>query len=246
MSQDFLNTTALVTGASRGIGASIVRQLAERGANVAINYRSKKPRAEAVAEAVQALGRRAILSQADITVKEDVVRMYTEVEEAFGRLDVLILNASGGLEKNKAPDYAMQLNCTAQERLLDLALPLMPQSSRVVFVTSHWAHFYGTQPVHESYEAVAVSKRAGETALRTRIPSLAEKGISLVVVSGDVIEGTITPKLLERQNRGLIEARRQEVGHIPTVDEFARAIVDAVINKDLRSGETVYVGSTAA
>jgi NAD(P)-dependent dehydrogenase (short-subunit alcohol dehydrogenase family) len=97
----------------------------------------------------------------------------------------------------------MQLNLTAQERLVSLALPLMPKGGRVVFVTSHLAHFYGEKPVYAAYEPVAASKKAGEEALRARIPELAEKGISLVVVSGDLIEGTITPKLMERSNRGL-------------------------------------------
>lgn len=53
-------------------------------------------------------------------------QMMQLVSEQFCRLDLLILNASGGLEKDKAADYAMQLNLTAQVRAVDLALPLMP------------------------------------------------------------------------------------------------------------------------
>ncbi len=110
-------------------------------------------------------------------------------------------------------------------------------------MTSHLAHFHGQKPVYAAYEPVAASKKAGEQALRARIPKLSSKGISLVVVSGDLIEGTVTPKLMERSSRGLIETRRQQAGSLPTVEEFARAIVDTAANPHLKSGEVVFVGS---
>lgn len=236
---DLQNKLALVTGASRGIGAATARILAERGADVIINFRSKGPRAEEVAADVRALGRRAILAQADITDEAEVQKMMHEV----GALDLLILNASGGLEKNKAQDYAMQLNAISQERLVELALPLMPRGARIVFVTSHLAHFHGEKPVHPIYEPVAASKKAGEMALRARVPEMESRGISLIIVSGDMIEGTITPKLMERAERGMMQARREQAGSLPTVEEFARAIVDAAGDARLESGAVVFVGS---
>ena len=171
--------------------------------------------------------------------------MFREVHAAFGGLDLLFLNASGGLEKNKAADYAMRLNRDAQPNLLTQALPLMPEGSRVVFVTSHLAHFYGQAPSLPGYEPVAASKRAGEDALRALVPELGARGISLVVVSGDLIEGTITPKLLGRANPGLIEARREQTGGLPTTEEFATAIADAAGDSGLESGDTVFVGSVS-
>jgi 3-oxoacyl-[acyl-carrier protein] reductase len=235
---------ALVTGASRGIGAEVARKLAERGANVALNYRSKAARAEEVAKGIEALGQKVLLVKADITDEHETKQMFKEIKADFGRLDVLILNASGGLEKDKAADYAMQLNLTAQVRLLEQALLLMPKGSRVIFITSHLAHFYGKKSVYDYYESVAASKKAGEDALRSRVPELSAKGITLIVVSGDLIEGTVTPKLMNRNTPGLIEARRSEVGSLPTIDEFADAIVDAVVNKELETGMTIFVGST--
>ncbi len=242
-----LGKTALVTGASRGIGASVTRQLGELGADVAISYRSKGPRAQEVADELIAMGRKALPIQGDITNPADVAATFGQIREQWGRLDLLVLNASGGLEQGKAPDYAMQLNLTAQVNLVDGALSLMPRGSRIVFVTSHLAHFHGTgheYDGYEGYESVAASKRAGEDALRQMIPSLSDKGIRLVVVSGDLIEGTITPKLLERQSRGLIEKRRQAVGSLPGVEEFAAAIVKAGALDCYCSGDTLYVGST--
>ena len=235
------SSIVLVTGASRGIGAEVARQLARRGADVIINYRSKAPRAQSVADAVAALGGRAFLASADISHADDIAAMMNVVREA-GPLDYLILNASGGLEKNAAPDYAMQLNSTAQVNLADAALPLMRRGGRIVFVTSHQAHFYHDKPVGGIYAPVAASKRAGEDALRARMNKFAAREISLVVVSGDMIEGTITPKLLERAQRGTIETRREQAGKLPDVAEFARAIVEAAMDESLASGATIYVG----
>ena len=66
--------------------------------------------------------------------------------------------------------------------------------------------------------------------------------LRLAVVSGDMIEGTITPKLLERTQRGLIKMRRGQAGELPTVDEFAAAIVDAAADATRPNGATTFVG----
>jgi 3-oxoacyl-[acyl-carrier protein] reductase len=232
--------TALVTGASRGIGAATAVKLAELGINVVLNYRSKAPRALEVAADIGKLGVKVLPVQADITVASEVSAMFGEVQMHFGKLDYLILNASGGLEKDRGDDYAMVLNHDAQMALAKGAADLMRPDSRIVFVTSHWAHFYDSKPVMPEYEPVAKSKCAGENALRAYAR---ENGISLVVVSGDLIEGTITPRLLQKRAKGLIEARRQEAGALPTIDEFAMAIVEAATEPQLASGHTIFVGS---
>jgi NAD(P)-dependent dehydrogenase (short-subunit alcohol dehydrogenase family) len=236
----------LVTGASRGVGARVATLFGEARAKVVVNYRNKGPRAEEVAAEVRRLGGQAITAAADVTKRDDLRRMFELIRKTYSRLDVLVLNASGGLEKDMPADYAMQLNRDAQLETVDEALPLMPDGGRVVFVTSHMAHFHGEQPGFDVYEPVAVSKRAGEDALRARVPELSARGASIVVVSGDLIDGTTTPRLMQRQRPGLIEARREAAGGwLPTVDDFARAIVDAAADSTLESGDTVYVGSTA-
>jgi NAD(P)-dependent dehydrogenase (short-subunit alcohol dehydrogenase family) len=75
------------------------------------------------------------------------------------------------------------------------------------------------------------SKHEGEEALRKYAAELVPLGISLVVVSGDAIEETITPRLLERQQPGLLERRRDEANRLPTVDEFAEVIARAAMDK---------------
>ena len=91
----------------------------------------------------------------------------------------------------------------------------------------------------DSYEPVARSKRAGEDALRERIPELTERGIGFVVVSGDMIEGTIIARLYERRDPQAVGARRSQ-GPLPTIEQFASAITVAATGRDLR--DTVYVG----
>jgi NAD(P)-dependent dehydrogenase (short-subunit alcohol dehydrogenase family) len=192
---------------------------------------------------VRAAGRRACVVEADLVDRWQTERMVASTVADLGPIDLLILNASGGLEKGKDAGYALKLNLDAQVGLVDAALPYMRRGGRIVFVTSHPAHFYGQKPVMPAYEVVAASKHAGESALRTRVPEFAALGISLVVVSGDMIEGTITPRLLERTERGSLEARRAQVGSLPTVDEFAAAIVGAALDPTLESGATIFVGS---
>ncbi|MEO9254741.1 MAG: SDR family oxidoreductase [Tepidiformaceae bacterium] len=244
MSKALSDSIALVTGASRGVGARVAVLLGEAGARVVVNYRSKQRRAEEVATDVRAAGGEAIIACADITDAAQTLAMMELTREHFGHLDLLVLNASGGLEKDVPVSYAMLLNRDAQLALLDEALPLMPAGSRVVFVTSHMAHFHGKQPSLDVYEPVAISKRAGEDALLARIPKLAPLGVSLVVVSGDLIDGTTTPRLMQRKVPGIIEARRETAGWLPTIDDFARAIVEAAVNPNLESGATIYVGNT--
>jgi 3-oxoacyl-[acyl-carrier protein] reductase len=240
----FHGRTALVTGASRGIGAAVAVLLAKQGADVAINFRSKGSRAEEIAAEVQALGRRSLLAQADLTDESGVNAMAGAIKKTFGQLHILVLNASGGLEKDKPASYATELNLTAQVRTLEAVLPLMPAGGCIIFVTSHLAHFYGRKPVYAAYEGIAASKKAGEDALRSRMPEFEARGLRLKIVSGDMIDGTITPKLLERTQRGLIESRRGQAGVLPTVQEFAAAIVDAAADSGQPSGHVTFVGTT--
>jgi len=235
--------TALVTGSSRGIGADTVRYLAEAGADVVINFRNKAPRAEKLATELRELGVRVLVVGADLTDPTSVQAMFSEVERTFGGLDVLVLNASGGMESGMAEDYALKLNRDAQVGVLESALPLLGRGSRVVFVTSHQAHFIRTTPTMPEYEPVARSKRAGEDALREQIPALEERGIEFVVVSGDMIEGTITATLLERANPGAISARRESAGRLYNVSEFAAEVALAAV-EPIPDGHTRLVGDT--
>lgn len=230
----------LITGASRGIGAETARILAAGGDHVIINYREKLKRAKVLADEIVAAGGSASIAGADISDEDSARALIEGVVAQYGRIDVLVLNASGGLERQAAPGYAMAINRDAQTRLARFALPHMPSGARIVFVTSHQAHFHGRKPVPADYEPIAASKRAGEDALRAMIPTLAARNIPLHIVSGDMIDGTIIVQLLERRNPDAVSARREQAP-LPTVAEFAAAVAEATTST-AESGNTTYVG----
>jgi len=235
---------ALVTGSSRGIGADTARYLAGAGAAVVINYRSKAPRAEKIVAEIEAAGGRAIAVGADLTDVASVASMFERAVAELGPIDVLVLNASGGMESGMGEDYAMRLNRDAQVNVVDGALPHLAAGARIVFVTSHQAHFIRTTPTMPEYEPVALSKRAGEDALRAKLPGLEASGYEFVVVSGDMIEGTITATLLERANPGAIAARKEDAGRLYNVSEFAAEVAAAVVDP-VPADHTRYVGDTS-
>ena len=93
MSKKLEGKVAVVTGASKGIGASIARALADEGASVVVNYSSSKQGADRVVADISGRGGKAIAVQGDVSKQGDIERLFSEAEKAFGRLDILVNNA---------------------------------------------------------------------------------------------------------------------------------------------------------
>src|SRR2546423_3827860 len=84
---------AIVTGASKGIGASIAKHLAAEGASVVVNYASSKAGADRVVAEITKEGGKAVSVQADVSKQADINRLFAETNQAFGKLDILVNNA---------------------------------------------------------------------------------------------------------------------------------------------------------
>lgn len=93
MPKKLAGKVAIVTGASKGIGASIARHLAQEGAAVAVNYSSSRTEAEKVVQDIVRQGGKAIAIQADMAEQADIARLFDETKKTFGRLDILVNNA---------------------------------------------------------------------------------------------------------------------------------------------------------
>ncbi|GAA4692220.1 SDR family oxidoreductase [Kocuria gwangalliensis] len=233
--------TVVITGSSRGVGADTAKILAGEGANVVVNYRQKAPRANKVVKDITEAGGAAIAVQADMTDVESLRGLLQAGVDEFGGVDILILNASGGMESGMGEDYALRLNRDAQNDALTEGLKVLPEGGRVVFVTSHQAHFINDVETMPEYEAVAKSKRAGEDTLTARVPEMSERGVSFVVVSADMIEGTVTATLLNRARPGALEERRESAGKLYSVNEFAQEIAK-MVSADVETGHVELVG----
>src|SRR5271154_6349705 len=84
---------AVVTGASKGIGASIAEHLAAEGASVVVNYATSKPGADAVVKRITEKGGKAVAVQGDVSKSKDITRLFRETKAAYGKLDILVNNA---------------------------------------------------------------------------------------------------------------------------------------------------------
>ena len=116
------NKVAVMTGASKGIGASIAKSLAAAGASVVVNYASAKTGADEVVAEITAKGGKAIAVQGNVSKEEDVTRLFAETTKAFGAVDILVNNAGvykfGGIEEINAEDFHAQFNTNVLGLLL--------------------------------------------------------------------------------------------------------------------------------
>jgi len=216
--RDEAERIVLVTGASSGLGAEVARGLAHPDTHVVVHCRRATGRADAVAEAVRAAGGRASTLVADLSDDAGVDAMMTAVHDRFGRLDAMVLTTARGDTAGLDAHDAMRANREVQRRLAQRAVPVMPPGGRIVFATSHQAHFFPHKAVPKGCAAIAAGQRAGETALYTMRATLARAGIALTVVSAEMADGC----------------------HPQEISEFTQAIVGAV--RSAYAPSIIYAG----
>ncbi|RIL05352.1 enoyl-[acyl-carrier-protein] reductase FabL [bacterium] len=187
----FANRVALVTGSSRGIGRAIALRLAREGADIVVNYARSRDQAEAVAEEVRALGRRAHAVKANVGEIDDLQRLVDEAESALGGLDILVNNAASGYirpvmeQRPKGWDWTMDINARAALFLAQAAVPAMRRrgGGRIVNISS-----LGSTRVMPEYVVIGASKAALEAVTRYLGVELAPERIIVNAVSGGVVE----------------------------------------------------------
>ena len=188
---------ALVTGSSRGIGRGIALKLAEKGANIAINYRQNETAALETLSKVRDKGADGFVIQADVSNPEENVRLFQRVQSEFGQLDIFVANALGDLMAVLAPPMALTIDQwnlaqASQGRAflqgVQAAVPLMPDGSRIVAITYTPGGGTGSW---QSYAAQGPAKAALESLVRYFAVSLAKRGITVNSISPGLTEDSI-------------------------------------------------------
>jgi 3-oxoacyl-[acyl-carrier protein] reductase len=227
---------ALVTGASRGIGRAIAIALAEAGADVAINYAGSAGAASETAAAVEALGRKALLVQADVGKLDAFEQMVAQVLETFGTLDILVNNAGitrdNLIMRMKEEDFDQVIETNLKgvfNGIKAVTRPMMKQrSGRIINISSVVG---STGNAGQANYAAAKAGVIGLT--KTAARELASRGITVNCVAPGFIETDMTDKLSE-------EIKTQMAGQIP-LGRFGQAAEVAAVVRFLASDAASYI-----
>ena len=232
---DLHDRVALVTGASRGIGAAIAAALAEAGVAVAINYR-QRAEAERVAAAIRQRGGRVVTVRADVSVGDAVAAMVQGVSGELGAIDILVNNAGIAVARTLDElseqdfDQAIAVNLKSAFLCTQAVLPAMRARrwGRIVNISSGAARGAGIMGPH--YNA---SKAGMEGLTRGYAARLAQEGITV---------NTVAPSLVETEMmRGRDEVvQRIPLGRMGQPHEIAQAVL-MVIGNAYMTGQTVAV-----
>lgn len=218
--------TALVTGASRGIGRAIALALAEEGADVAINYVSNEAAADAVVEEIQALGRKGMLARADVGDFPDTYAMAHSVLKEFGHIDILVNNAGVTSDKTFVNmDHStwrkvLAINLDGVFNCTKVCIDQMVEQNygRVVNITSVIGQ------IGNFGQANYAASKAGVAAMtKTLAKELASKGITVNAVAPGFIETEMVSSIPENiQDRLLSQIPLRRFGK---AEEVAQMVV---------------------
>lgn len=226
----FANKIALITGSGRGIGRVIALHFARQGADVVVNFFRNRQPAEATAEEIRSLGRRAWLVKADIGDLDDLQRLFDQVEGQAAGLDFLICNAASGYnrpvmqQKPKGWEWTMNINARAALFAAQRAAPMMERrgGGAIVNLSSP-----GAGRVLPDYVVVGASKAALEAVTRYLAVELAPMNIVVNAVSpGIVLTDALKHFDLVRQDDRIIEKAlgRTPAGRLVTPQDVADVV----------------------
>ncbi len=239
--RDLKNRIALVTGASRGIGAAIAVALAEAGAAVAINYRERSDEADAVVAGIKSKGGRAVAVAADVSQAASVAKMIDQVTSSLGAIDILVNNAGvaivRGIDDLTEADFdtTIAVNLKSAFLCIQAVAPAMRAKKwgRIVNISSGAARGAGAIGVH--YNA---SKAGMEGLTRGYAARLVKEGITVNAVAPSLIE---TDMMRGRSDL----ARNIPLGRMGQPAEVAQAVL-MVLGNDYMTGQTIVLNGGMA
>jgi 3-oxoacyl-[acyl-carrier protein] reductase len=238
---DLNGRVALVTGASRGIGAAVAMALAEAGAAVAVNYRERASEADAVVAAIKRKGSRATAIAADVSRAAPVAKMVDLINSALGGIDILVNNAGMATVRviddlTEADfDQTIAVNLKSAFLCTQAVVPAMRTKKwgRIVNISSGAARGAGGIGVH--YNA---SKAGMEGLTRGYAARLVKEGITVNSVAPTLIE---TDMMRGRSDL----ARNIPLGRLGQPDEVAQAVL-MVLGNDYMTGQTIALNGGMA
>lgn len=236
---------AVVTGASKGIGAEIAKHLAAEGAAVVVNYASSKEGADRVVDEITSAGGKAIAIQANVAKKADIERLFAETQQVFGRLDILINNA--GIYENLPLEEITEEHFHKQFDLNVLGLILTAQQGVKYFGSAggsiiNLSSIVSTlAPANSS--VYSATKAAVDAVTKSLAKELGPRHIRINSVNPGMVEteGTHTAGITESEGRKQMEAQTP-LGRIGQPQDIAPAVVFlASSDSAWITGETLYV-----
>ena len=244
------NKVAVVTGASKGIGAAIARRLAAEGASVIVNYSSSKEGADKVVAEITAAGGKAIAMGGSVAVEAEVNRLFDEVKKAYGRVDVLVNNAGvyafNPIEAVTVEEYRRQFDTNVMGTLLTVkaALPLFPATGgSVVNISSVVSTM--APPGSSVYSG---TKGAVDTITRVLAKELGPKNIRVNAINPGMVatEGTDSAGLIGSDMEKQVVAMTP-LGRVGQPEDIALPAA-FLASDDARwiTGETLFVSGGSA
>ena len=223
---EFEGRTAIVTGGSRGIGRAIVKELAERGANVAFSFSKNKELADQLAAEIEAAGRRALAFQADVTDAAAAEKMVRSVKSELGSVDYLVNNA--GITRDKLImmmseddwDAVLDTNLKGVFNVTKPAVALMVRQRRGAILNITSISGVVGMAGQTNYSA---SKAGLIGFTRALAKEIARRSITVNALALGLIETDMTVALAEEYKQKMLE--QIPLGRYGTVEEVARIAV---------------------